>query len=243
MFQLENKHFFITGAAGILARSFISKLKKQGAYIVGSDRNENKLNILFEEKLIDEYIVGDLTDATFQENIIKKYASTTDVLINNVGMGFSKTLEDTTREDFYSLYKLNFETTAIFCQGFLPEMAKRKKGKVINFSSILADNPLPTLSAYCASKAAIIAFTKSVALQFCSSNIQANVVAPGYIENPKNEEYFRSNPGQDFSKRFMPTGSIGKLDSIDGAILYLSSELSNHMTGQVLKIDGGYSIW
>lgn len=128
-------------------------------------------------------------------------------------------------------------------QGFLNHMSKKRSGKIINFSTVLADNPLPTLHAYSSSKAALIVLTKSIALQYASLGIQANVIAPGYIENPKHAEYFETEHGQNFATRFMPTGIVGPEDAINGTVLFLFSDLSNHMTGQVLKVDGGYSIW
>lgn len=243
MFKLERKLVLITGACGGIAQEAIPALREAGASVIGADRNKDRLEAMKTEGLLQDFIAGDLTEERVQQEIIERYGASTDVLINNVGAGFSKTLETTTREDYLRLWKLNFEVAAMLCQGIMPQMARRRAGKVINVSTVLAEHPLPTLSAYVASKAALTAFTRAVALQFAPSNVQANVLAPGYIKNLKHEEYFSSDRGKAFSERFMPTGVMGRPDAVNGALLLLASPLSDYISGEVLKVDGGYSIW
>lgn len=103
MFNLNGKTIFITGAAGGMAKEFIPMLKKAGANINSADRNTDKLEVLKQEGLLNEYIAGDLTNPSIQDEITLKFGEFTDILINNVGGGFSKTLEDTSREDFLFL--------------------------------------------------------------------------------------------------------------------------------------------
>lgn len=146
-------------------------------------------------------------------------------------------------EDYRNLWEINVGVAIRLCKGIMPFMAQRKKGKVINISSVLAEHPLPTLSAYSSSKLALIGFSRSIALQYAPLNVQVNVVAPGYLESEKHSEYFNSEIGRNFSQRFIPTGVVGKTDSINGIVLFLASGMSDHITGQVIKVDGGYSIW
>jgi NAD(P)-dependent dehydrogenase (short-subunit alcohol dehydrogenase family) len=242
-FNFEGSAVLITGGGNGLGLEAAKQFKNAGAQVFVADRNIVNLKKLKLEKHIDGFFCGDLLNQVFIDEIVKKLSSKIDILINNVGAGFSKTLEETSIDDFNYLMNLNFMVAVKLCQGFMPKMAKRGNGKVINVSTILADNPLPTLAAYAASKAALIAFTKAVALQYAPSGVQANVIAPGYIENPKHQEYFLSSTGKEFAQRFMPTGRTGHRDSINGSYLFLASNLSDHITGQVLKVDGGYSIW
>lgn len=243
LFHFSSQSVLITGGAGGLGFAAAEQFKRLGAKVIVADRNKEKLEKGKQLGLIDHYFVGDLTDTHFQNLLMSELSATVDILINNVGAGFSKTLEETTDVDFMNLWRLNFLTTASLCRGFIPSMAHRGRGKVINVSTVLADNPLPTVSAYVASKAAVISFTRSIALQFAPYGVQVNVVAPGYIENPKHKEYFSSQNGIHFAQRFMPTGQVGKEDAITGSFLFLASNLSDHITGQVIKVDGGYSIW
>jgi NAD(P)-dependent dehydrogenase (short-subunit alcohol dehydrogenase family) len=233
----------VTGVCGGLGREALRGFRRAGAIILGADRHAAKLRGMKARGQLSDYVAGDLTDPAVQEQIIDRFGDRVDVLVNNVGGGFSRRLEDTTRADYLALWKLNFEVAAMLCRGIMPRMSERGGGKVINVSTILADNPLPTVSAYAASKAALIAFTRSVALQFAPLGVRANVLAPGYIENDKHASYFASAAGRQFQERFMPTGVTGAPDAVTGAFLYLASPLSDHMTGQVLKVDGGYSIW
>lgn len=243
MMDFSGKQVFLTGVSGAIGQELARVFSGLGARVVGADRNTGAAGRLADEGCLADFIEGDLTDPAHQERIIERHAGATDILLNNVGAGFSKTLQETTREDFLHLYRLNFEVAAMLCRGFMPEMARRGGGKVINVSTILADNPLPTVSAYAASKAALIAFTRAVALQFAPKKVQANVISPGYIRSPKHAEYFESQAGLTFMERFMPTGALGTESALNGAFLYLASPLSDHVTGQVLKVDGGYTIW
>jgi NAD(P)-dependent dehydrogenase (short-subunit alcohol dehydrogenase family) len=243
VFQLDGKVVLITGACGGIAAAALQQFKDAGARVIGVDRNLDKLKQLKRKKLLRDVVAGDLTTSALQDEIVERFGASVDVLINNVGAGFSKTLEDTTREDYLELWKLNFEVAAMLSRGMMPRMAARGGGKVINVSTVLAEHPLPTVSAYVASKAALTAFTKAVALQFAPLNVQANVLAPGYVQNAKHEAYFKTEHGKNFLDRFVPTGVVGERDAVTGALLYLSSALSDYMTGHVLIVDGGYSIW
>lgn len=241
--DIKDKNILITGVSGSIGTTLSKAFSEKGAHILGVDRNLDKLRSLKAQGYISDYIMGDLTKEEVQENVITNFAQKTDVLINNLGGGFSKTLQDTSIDDYRFLMTLNFEVAVSLCKGVIPYMITKKKGKVINVSTVLADNPLPTLSAYVASKAALIAFTKSIALQFAPYNIRINVVAPGYINSDKHQDYFETRTGKNFIERFMPTGVLGKVEDLVGVFLLLSSEAANSITGQVIKIDGGYSIW
>lgn len=243
MFDLKDKVILITGAAGGIATSVIPEFKRYGARIIGADRNGDDLKLKKKRSFLDSYISGDLTSSAVQNKIISKYASSVDVLINNVGGGYSKSLKETTWDDYFNLWKLNFGVAAMLCQGIVPIMAKRGYGKVINVSTVLAENPLPELSAYTSSKAALIAFTRSIAIEYAPFNINANVIAPGYIRNKKHKSYFASETGKKFIKQFMPTGRIGNENSLNGIFLFLASSASDHITGQIITVDEGYSIW
>jgi NAD(P)-dependent dehydrogenase (short-subunit alcohol dehydrogenase family) len=102
---------------------------------------------------------------------------------------------------------------------------------------------VPTVAAYAATKASLIGFTKAMALEYAARGVQCNVLAPGYLAGPKNTDYFESDVGKHFVKRFMPTRAVGPADALNGPLLFLASPMSDHVNGHVLVVDGGYSVW
>ena len=215
-----------------------------GAIIFACDKEENKLLALTESKVITSYIAGDLLNINVIKKIIENYGDQVDVLINNIGFGgYPKKLIDTKLNDLRYYMKINFEIAAILCKGIIPKMVEKGAGKVINVATVLADNPLVTTAAYSASKSALIAFSKAIAIEYAPKNIQINILAPGYFNvNSRLNEYFNTQEGKDFALSSIPIAKPGSIENILDAFVFLSSEASNYMVGHVLKIDGGYSI-
>lgn len=240
--SVAGKRVLITGAAGIVGELACAIFSAANAEVVGIDRNEQKLEFLKKDGFLHEILVGDLTDLDFC-NIICKLTPIPDVLINNVGSGCSLTLANTTDLALDDMLDINLRVAVRLCRGIMPAMGNRRSGKVINVSSILANHPVPTVAAYAASKAALIGFTRSVALEYAPLGVQVNALAPGYLSGPKNDEYFHTDIGQRFIKRFMPTGVTGTPNALSGPFLFLASAMSDHVTGHTLVVDGGYSIW
>jgi NAD(P)-dependent dehydrogenase (short-subunit alcohol dehydrogenase family) len=230
--SLEGRTVLLTGAAGAVGVSAAAAFTEAGAKVIGVDRNSAP----------EVDLVGDLTDQSFVDRVVETYPSV-DVLVNNVGAGTSLTLADTTDEELDRMLEINLRTAVRMCRAYAPGMARRRGGKVINLSSVLGMHPVPTVAAYAAAKASLIGFTKSMALEYAGRGVQCNVLAPGYLAGPKNGSYFDSEVGQRFVARFMPTGKVGPSDALNGPLLFLASGMSDHVTGHVLVVDGGYSIW
>jgi len=236
--SLTGRTVLLTGAAGAVGRAAAAAFSEAGAKVVGADRNEDALGELITEGALADARAGDLTDTDFVAQVVADLPEV-DVLVNNVGAGTSRTLADTTDDTLDHLLEINLRTAFRLCRAYAPGMAKRGHGKVINVSSVLGMHPVPTVAAYAAAKASLIGFTRSIALEYAGRGVQCNVLAPGYIEGPKNNAYFESEIGQQFAKRFMPTGRAGPPDALNGPLLFLSSAMSDHMTGQVQVVDGG----
>jgi NAD(P)-dependent dehydrogenase (short-subunit alcohol dehydrogenase family) len=240
--SLAGQTVLLTGAAGAVGKAAAATFTQAGATVVGLDRNQEVLDDMVAEGALAGSRAGDLTDTGFLDEVFAERPEV-DVLVNNVGAGASVTLADTTDGVLDHMLEINLRTAFRLCRGYAPGMAERRRGKVINLSSVLGMHPVPTVAAYAAAKAALIGFTKSIALEYAGRGVQCNVLAPGYLEGPKNAAYFTSEVGQQFVKRFMPTGRMGPEDALNGPLLFLASAMSDHMTGQVLVVDGGYSIW
>jgi NAD(P)-dependent dehydrogenase (short-subunit alcohol dehydrogenase family) len=242
VFALNGKNVLLTGAAGGVGREAARAFTLVGARVLGADRNELGLQTMLGAGSLADMVAGDLTEAQVLDEILARWPDV-DVLINNVGDGITAKLEDSTDELIEKMLAVNFRVTAGLCRRYIPGMAERRQGKVVNVSSILAMHPVPTVAAYSASKASLIAFTRSIALEYAHCGIQANVIAPGYLSGARQAEFFRSEHGEQFIRRFMPTGAPGKAGILNGPLLFLSSWMSDHITGHVLIVDGGYSIW
>lgn len=242
LWSLQGTRVLLTGAAGAVGRSAAAALTAAGAEVLGVDRNEQPLKELHASGSLGDFVTGDLGDSEFCETAAFHWPEI-DVLINNVGAGCSKTLAETGDDVLDAMLDANLRPAARLCRLLAPGMGRRGHGKIVNVSTVLAMHPVPTVAAYSASKAALIGFTRSIALEYAPRHVQANVLAPGYLEGPKNADYFASDVGQAFAKRFMPNGSTGRADALDGPLIFLSSRMSDHVTGHVLVADGGYSIW
>lgn len=240
--SLDGRVVLLTGAAGAVGRSAAAAFTGAGAKVIGVDRNAEPLSDLLSSGAIADELAGDLTDPSFVDRVAEAWPEV-DVLVNNVGAGTSAILADTTDEELDRMLEINLRTAVRMCRAYAPGMAKRRRGKVINLSSVLGMHPVPTVAAYAAAKASLIGFTKSIALEYAMQGVQCNVLAPGYLAGPKNADYFGSEVGKRFVKRFMPTGRVGPETALDGPLLFLASAMSDHVTGHVLVVDGGYSVW
>jgi NAD(P)-dependent dehydrogenase (short-subunit alcohol dehydrogenase family) len=242
LWSLDGRSVLLTGAAGAVGWTAAHAFTEAGACVLGVDRNEEPLADLVDTGQVAEALVGDLTDQGFLDQIAAKWPEV-DVLVNNVGAGTSLILADTTDEVVNAMLDVNLRPAVRLCRLYAPGMAERHRGKVINVSSVLALHPVPTVAAYAATKASLIGFTKAMALEYAARGVQCNVLAPGYLAGPKNTDYFESDVGKHFVKRFMPTRAVGPADALNGPLLFLASPMSDHVNGHVLVVDGGYSVW
>lgn len=242
LWSLQGRSVLLTGAAGAVGQAAAQALSEAGARVLGVDRNEEPLTTLADKGFLAEYLTGDLTSQSFIDQITGKWADV-DVLVNNVGAGTSRVLADTADDVLDEMLELNLRIAVRLSRAYAPGMARRHIGKIINISSVLAMHPVPTVAAYAAAKASLIGFTRAIALEYAARGVQCNVLAPGYLAGVKNDAYFRSQVGERFVERFMPTRAVGPHDALNGPLLFLASPMSDHVNGHVLVVDGGYSVW
>ena len=163
-----------------------------------------------------------------------------DILVNNAGITKDNLLIKMSPHDWQNVIDINLTGTFNCTKRVVKEMMKNKYGRIVNISSIMGIIGNAGQANYAASKAGIIAFTKSVAKEFGSRNITANVVAPGYIKSPMTD-----NLAENIKKAFFDKVIIkrfGEAEDISNAILFLASDLANYITGQVLVVDGGLTL-
>lgn len=239
---LADKRVLITGAAGAIGQVLCARFAQLGSQVIGVDRNQEPMEQMQQRGVLESFVVADLNEAEAGQQCLEA-TGPVQVLLNNAGTGREGHLRTTTEEMVEVTLEANYKAAYRMCRAYLPSMRQQGGGKIVNVSSVLGPHPVPAVSAYAASKAAVIAFTRSIALEVVTEGIQCNVLAPGYLQGSKNEDYFASKAGQAFTKRFMPGGVPGIAEDLVGPAVFLASAMSGHVTGQVLVVDGGYSVW
>jgi len=248
--NLKDKVVIITGAGKGIGYETAKVFYENGAKIAVISRDENDLLKLKQELNPSEneffYMVGDVSLESivndFVQKVYKKFLRI-DCLINNAGMRFRKKFLDISYVEWQNVFNVNVGSTMLLSQAVLPYMVKQQYGRIVNMASIVGTLGLPELSGYAASKGAIISMTKSLALEFAEDNINVNVIAPGFCKTSYSENFKTKSDLYDFTIERTPMRKWGESRDIANACIYLASDLSNYVTGEVLNVDGGWSAW
>lgn len=248
---LQDKVCIITGAGKGFGRDLALIYLTHGAKLALITRTADDIDSL-QKEIKPEFkencfmMCGDVTN---EETINSFIASTAtrfghiDILINNAGMRFRKAFLDIKSDELKVIMDNNFFSMFYLCQTVLPHMMKRCSGKIINISSIAGTLGLPELSGYISSKAAILGLTKALAVEFASFNIQINAIAPGFAKTSYFDRFKQNELLYQFTLDRIPMRRWGESAEIANVCLFLSSSLSDYVTGEVLHADGGWSAW
>lgn len=246
---LENKVAIITGASRGIGEAVALKLAEQGSHIafsyVSSDEKAQalveRLKLFGVNAKAYKSNAGIFSDCeTMVADVVKEFG-TIDVCVNNAGISKDNLLLRMTEEQWDEVMQINLKSVFNMTKQVIRPMMKAKKGSIINMSSIIGVRGNAGQSSYAASKAGIIGFTKSIALELGSRNIRCNAIAPGFVETDMTH-YLKDGEA---SKAFLdkiPLGRFGKGDEIANTTLFLASDLSSYITGQVISVCGGLNI-
>ena len=242
---LDGRVAFVTGATSGLGRRFAIVLAQAGAKVVISGRRQDRLAALAEEIAADGGealpIALDVTDGAAVTAAVaeaEERAGPIWLLVNNSGVSVQGAAEKMTSADYDFVMDTNVKGAFLMAQAVGRVMIPRKAGRIVNVASILGLRVLGHLSLYAMSKAAVVQMTKSLALEWARHDINVNAICPGYIETEMNADYFRSEPGQAFMRRF-PRRRIGEPSDLDGMLLTLADPASRFVTGAVIAVDDG----
>jgi len=245
---LKDKVCIITGSGKGFGRDIAREFYKQGAKLALITRSQEDIDDLKNEFKDSEdnilFFCGDVSDKKHVNNFVNDAAElfgTFDVLINNAGMRFRKDFLDTSSEELDLVLDVNLKSVYYMCQMVIPYMLKNTKGKIINMSSIAGTLGFKSLSSYVMSKAGIVGLTRSLAIEFAEQNIQINAVAPGFCKTSYYENFKSKKELYEFTLSRTPMGRWGESQEIADICVFLASNMSNYMTGEVLKVDGGWS--
>ena len=245
---LENKVAVITGAARGIGEGIALKFAEHGAHVAFtyvSESSAEKAKAL-EEKLIASGVKAKgyrSNAANFSEcesfiNEVVKEFGTVDVCVNNAGISKDNLLLRMNPEQWEDVIKVNLNSVFNMTKQVIRPMMKAKSGSIINMSSVIGLMGNAGQGSYAASKAGIIGFTKSVAKELGSRNVRCNAIAPGFVETDMTS-YLKEGEQADKYKAGIPLGKFGTTEDIANVTLFLASELSSYVTGQVISVDGG----
>jgi 3-oxoacyl-[acyl-carrier protein] reductase len=248
---LENKVAIVTGAARGIGEGVAIKLAEQGAHIaftyVSDSSAERSRNL--EEKLKSMGVkarayqsnAGDFAACEALVNDVLKEFGTIDICVNNAGISKDNLLLRMSAEQWDEVIQVNLKSVFNMTKQVIRPMMKAKSGSIINMSSVIGEMGNAGQSSYAASKAGVIGFTKSIAKELGSRNIRCNAVAPGFVETDMTS-YLKEGEGAEKYKATIPLGRFASAEDIANVTLFLASDMSSYVTGQVISACGGLNI-
>lgn len=245
--RLKTKVAVITGAARGIGEAIATLFAQEGAAIVLSDVNENLLKDT-EAKIraLGVEVLSCRTDVTKQEEVEAMVKKTVDkfgkidILVNNAGITKDALLIRMSEADWDAVLSINLKGAFLCARAAAKVMMKQRSGKIVNMASIIGLIGNPGQANYAASKGGLVAFTKSIAKELSSRNINVNAIAPGFIKTEMTEKL------PEDSKKVMleriPLNRFGETHDVARLALFLASDDANYITGCVIRVDGGMAI-
>jgi len=247
---LKGKVCIVTGAGKGIGRETAKLFYKEGAKLALMTRDcKDFISLKQEVNFSDDRIVifeGDVSCEDAVEEFVAKTVEkfkTIDVLINNAGMRFRKDFLDTSTEEWNEVINSNLNSVYLLSREVGKHMVSKESGRIVNIASIVGTLGLPQLCAYGASKGGIISLTKCLALEWAQYNINVNGIAPGFCETSYAKSFKKETELYKFTIERTPQKKWGKSEDVANACLFLSTEASRYITGEVLTVDGGWSAW
>ena len=241
MSNLEKKNIIVTGASGGIGNAIIKKLCEAGANILASGTRIEKLEELkknFEGLKILKFDIS-LSDKIeeFIENATNELGGSLDGIINNAGITQDNLAIRMSLDEWQKVININLTSTFLMSKFAIKKMLKNKSGKIVNITSVVGHTGNLGQANYTASKAGIIAMSKSLAIEYAKKNININCISPGFIKTAMTDKIDDKFKEVIISK--IPSARLGEPDDIANAVLFLSSDQSNYINGETLHVNGG----
>ena len=238
--NLKNKKVIITGATGGIGNSLVEKFNNLGAMIMATGTNEDKLNNLkkkYQNINIEKF---KLDEHNKIEGFIEKTNEKLDgidILVNNAGITLDNLSIRLTEENWKKVLDINLTSTFLMCKFAIKKMLKKKSGKIVNITSIVGHTGNLGQANYAASKAGIVAFSKSLSIEYAKKNININCVSPGFIKTDMTDKI-----NEEFTKNLIskiPSGDLGTGEDVSNCVAFLASDLSKYINGETIHVNGG----
>jgi len=246
--MLNDKVALVTGASRGLGKAIALALAQAGAKLALVARNKELLN-----KTADEIRalgaeaapfptdVSDAAQVSALEQAVRNRFGTLQILVNNAGVNIRKQITDLTLEDWNSVLATNLTSVFLICRTFVPLLKGQGYGRIINIASMLAHVGLPGRTAYAASKAGLLGFTRALALELAPDKITVNTISPGPYPTEMNNAILESAELTQFFLSRVPLGRWGQLHEIGQLVVFLCTESAGYITGTDIVIDGGWT--
>ena len=241
MIDLKGKKVLVTGASGGIGKAIAMQLSSSGADLCLTGRNKSELENL--QKIIGgncQIIISDLSNSDGINNLAdqaQEIMGQIDILVNNAGITKDNLFMRMSEDDWNEVININLNSIFKLTKQLIKGMIKRRYGRIINITSVIGVAGGAGQSNYSASKAGIIAMSKSLAQEVGSRSVTVNSIAPGFIETNMTAEL--SDDRKEDILRSISVGRLGKPDDIAGAVCFLASDKASYITGQTIHINGG----
>ena len=241
MNDIQNKNIIVTGASGGIGNSIIQKLHEYGSNILASGTRVEKLDEIKKKYKNVKTLKFDISQnekiEEFIENASNELGGNLDCIVNNAGITQDNLGIRMSLEEWKKVIDINLTSTFLMSKFAIKKMLRNKKGKIINITSVVGHTGNLGQANYTASKAGIVAMSKSLAMEYAKKNLNINCISPGFIKTAmtaKIDEKFKETI---ISK--IPSGRLGEPEDIANAVLFLASNLSDYINGETIHVNGG----
>ena len=240
MKDLENKNIIVTGASGGIGNSIVEKLNECGANVLASGTRLEKLEELKSKFNNIKILKFDISQSDKIEEFIDNAANELgglDCIVNNAGITQDNLAIRMSIDEWKKVIDINLTSTFLMSKFAIKKMLKNKKGKIINITSVVGHTGNLGQANYTASKAGLVAMSKSLAIEYAKKNINVNCISPGFIKTAMTDKIDEKFKEVIVSK--IPSARLGEPEDIANAVLFLASENSNYINGETLHVNGG----
>ena len=241
MNNLDKKNIIVTGASGGIGNAIIKKLYEAGANILASGTRIEKLEELKKNYENIKILKFDISQSDkieeFIENATNELGGSLDGIVNNAGITQDNLAIRMNLDEWQKVININLTSTFLMSKFAIKKMLKNKSGKIVNITSVVGHTGNLGQANYTASKAGIVAMSKSLAIEYAKKNININCISPGFIKTAMTDKIDEKFKEVIISK--IPSARLGEPDDIANAVLFLSSDQSNYINGETLHVNGG----
>ena len=241
MNSLKDKNIIVTGASGGIGNSIVEKLFENGANILATGTRVEKLEELKEKFNNIKILKFDISQhdkiEAFIEDATKELGGSLDCIVNNAGITKDNLTIRMSLEEWSKVINVNLTSTFLMCKYSIKKMLKNKSGKIINITSVVGHTGNVGQANYTASKAGIVAMSKSLAIEYAKKNINVNCVSPGFIKTEMTD-----NINEEFKKNLIskiPSGNLGTGEDVSNCVAFLASDMARYINGETIHVNGG----